>query len=163
MTALPFRLATALFGHAGIEMDLTACTADEREVLRAWSRLYKELRGLLHSGRLVRADLADPATLLTGVVAQDGSEALFSWSRLHTSPPGHAGRVRIPGLDPHRGYRITARTELGEPSLHEKPPAWLAVARADGHLATGVLLGAVGLPMPTLNPQQALLLHATAV
>ena len=31
-------------------MDLTACTADEREVLRAWSRLYKELRGLLNAG-----------------------------------------------------------------------------------------------------------------
>ncbi|MEO7745404.1 MAG: alpha-galactosidase [Actinomycetota bacterium] len=54
---LGMRLLTALFGHAGIEWDITACTDDELERLRAWTALYRELRPLLHGGRTVRRDL----------------------------------------------------------------------------------------------------------
>ena len=49
-TSLPFRLATALFGHSGIEWDVTTLTEDERTAVRAWVSLYKEQRGLLHWG-----------------------------------------------------------------------------------------------------------------
>jgi alpha-galactosidase len=161
-TALPFRLATALFGHAGIETDLCTCPDDELATIAAWAGLYKELRGVLHSGRFVRADLADAATLLYGVVAEDGSQAVYSWARLATSNPVQAGRIRLPGLDPARRYRLRVRTEAGEASLHEHPPPWLERARLDGFAVTGAIATDLGLPMPTLNPQQAMLLHAVA-
>ncbi|MEU8301279.1 alpha-galactosidase [Micromonospora sp. NPDC048909] len=162
VTALSFRLATALFGHAGIEADLTACSADELSTIAAWAKLYKELRGLLHSGRLVRADLADAATLLDGVVAHDGTEALYSWVRLATSNPVQAGRIRLPGLEPARWYRVRVRTEVGESSLHEGAPIWLDSACRDGFVVSGVIATEIGLPMPTLNPQQAMLLHVVS-
>src|SRR5262249_14789993 len=57
-TARSFQLATALFGHAGIEADLTTASAAELEQLAAWAHMYRELRPLLHSGRVVRADPA---------------------------------------------------------------------------------------------------------
>ncbi|MGW6775364.1 alpha-galactosidase [Streptomyces sp. NPDC055037] len=72
-----FRQITALFGHAGIEDDLTARTPDELAALTQWAALYKELRPLLHSGRVVRADLGDATTLLHGVVARDAASALY--------------------------------------------------------------------------------------
>lgn len=162
VTPLSFRLATALFGHAGIETDLTACSDNELNTIAEWAELYKELRGLLHSGRLVRADLADEATLLDGVVAQNGTEALYTWARLTTSNPVQAGRVRLPGLDPTRRYRFRVRGDVGVASLHEKAPVWLESAHHDGFVVSGAIATEIGLPMPTLNPQQAMLLHGVS-
>lgn len=51
--SLGFRLATAFFGSAGIERDLTRAGADERAVVAAWVAEHKARRGLLHSGVVV--------------------------------------------------------------------------------------------------------------
>jgi alpha-galactosidase len=161
-TPLSFRLITALFAHAGLEQDLTQLTADEIGVLAAWVELYKELRGLIHTGRTVRADLADDAYLLYGVVAPDFSRALLAWACLATSNAVQPGRVRIPGLDGARTYRIAVREEPGLPSFHEQPPEWLRRARQGSLLMPGRLLTSVGLPMPALDPQQAMLLDLSA-
>lgn len=162
---LPFRLITALFSHAGIEQDLTRASATELEVFRAWAALYKRVRALLHSGQTVRADLPDDATLFHGVVAPDRSHALFAWVRLATSNGVQAGRIRFPGLDAAKAYRIAVREEVGFPSLHEEAPTWVDIARDRPLIVSGRLLGMVGLPMPTLDPEQAMLfeLHAEPV
>ncbi|MFD3457811.1 alpha-galactosidase [Streptomyces sp. NPDC058691] len=155
-----FRMTTALFGHAGIEQDITRCTPEEVARLTAWTALYRELRPLLHSGRTVRADLPDNATLLHGVVSQDGTAALYSWARVATSPEGQSGRVQLPGLDPAHRYEVRVRTDLGLPSFHQTSgPAWLPAA-IDGWLPLpGAILASAGLPMPQLNPEQALLIE----
>ncbi|HEX3004654.1 MAG TPA: alpha-galactosidase [Angustibacter sp.] len=156
---LPMRLATALFGHAGLEWDLTSLTADELKQVTEWIALYRRLRGLLHSGDVVRADLPDDGALLHGVVARDGSEAVLAYVRLATSPDAHPGLVRLPGLDPLRQYDVTVVREIGEPATVEAAgPGWWA----DGVSLPGAVLGAVGLTMPVLAPASALLLHLRA-
>ncbi|MET7648386.1 alpha-galactosidase [Streptomyces sp. NPDC005426] len=158
-----FRLITALFGHAGIEDDLTARTPAERDVLTRWAALYKEVRGLLHGGRVVRADLGDDATYLHGVVAPDAGAALYCWARTETSVPAQSGRVRLPGLAPGRPYRVRIRTEAGLPSMHQiLAPAWYRAAVEGWVPMAGTVLTRAGLPMPTLNPGQALLIEAAA-
>ncbi|GHK03847.1 alpha-galactosidase [Streptomyces sp. Y2F8-2] len=155
-----FRLTTALFGHAGIEQDITRCAPEELARLTAWAALYRELRPLLHGGRTVRADLAGDATLLHGVVAHDGAAALYCWARVATSPEGQSGRVQLPGLAPEATYRVRVRTELGLPSFHQTSgPAWLTTALDDWLALPGPVLTVAGLPMPNLNPDQALLLE----
>ncbi|REE58166.1 alpha-galactosidase [Streptomyces sp. 3212.3] len=160
VTSDTFRLITALFGHAGIEQDITRCTPEELARLTAWTALYRELRPLLHSGRTVRADLGGDATLLHGVVSQDRASAVYCWARVATSPEGQYGRVPLPGLAAEATYQVRVRTELGLPSLHQTSgPAWLASA-LDGWLTLpGAVLAIAGLPMPNLNPDQALLLE----
>lgn len=69
-----------------------------------------------------------------------------------TSNAVQAGRIRFPGLDPARDYRITVREEAGFPSLHEKAPEWVDTARDGSLIVSGWLLGMVGLPMPALDP-----------
>lgn len=162
--SLSFRLITALFGHAGIEEDLTRLSAAELEVYTAWAALYKRVRGLIHSGQLARADLSDDSCLFHGVVAHDRSRALFAWVCLATSDGVQPGRVRFPGLHPGKDYRVTVPAESGLPELHERAPEWLGAARAGSLIVSGRLLTAVGLPMPTLDPEQAMLLelHAEA-
>ncbi|MGG7466112.1 alpha-galactosidase [Plantibacter sp. YIM 135347] len=155
-----FRLATTLFGHSGIEWDITSCTEAELELLRAWAAMYREFRDLIHTGRTVHADVADPSTMLHGSVSQDGGRALFSWVRLATSGMAQVGRVPFPGLDPEREYRVRVREDLGKASLHQSGgPAWFDAAREGWFTVPGFVLTTMGLPLPNLNPGQALLLE----
>jgi alpha-galactosidase len=156
LSTASFRLLTALFGHAGIEQDLTRCSAEELRLLTAWSALYREFRPLLHSGRTVRADLADESNLLHGVIAADGSAALYCWVRLGTAVEGQPGRVPLPGLDPEATYLVRVREDVGLPAMQQSAaPAWLG----EELRVRGAVLTEAGLPMPNLQPDQALLLE----
>jgi alpha-galactosidase len=135
---LSFRAATALFGHFGIEWDIGSATDEERAELAEAIARYKRLRELLHGGEVVRADLPDPAFALHGVVAADRREALFCFVALATSASERPGAVRLPGLDPDRVYSV------------------------DGRELSGRALGSLGLQLPVLAPEQAVLLHVTA-
>ena len=160
VTSLGFRLATALFGHAGIEWDLTSTSEDDLEAISAWSALYRRLRPLLHSGTTVRVDLPGGDALWHGVVSPDRTSALFCWAQLGTQPLLHSERVRFDGLDRDRRYRVALLSDLGEASRHQvADPAWL-----DSELIVpGSVLLDAGLPLPVLNPGQALLLELEAV
>jgi len=157
-TDLSFRLALSLTAHAGIETDLTTATPEDLGTITAWAALYRELRGLIHTGDIVNADLPDDAAMLTGIVAADGGRALFTWARLATSPDGQTGRVRFPGLDAGARYRVRVRPELGPVGRQEvSDPAWMRAATRGGAELPGAVLAVAGVPLPTLNPQQALL------
>ena len=161
---LSLRMLVALGGHAGLEWDLTTCTAGELEALRAWAALYGELRPLLHSGDVVRSDHPDEALLVGGVVARDGSEAVLTVVSTVTGRGVTPGTVPLPGLDPDRTYRLRVRTEAGLPAtVQAAPPAWWDRACGDGILVSGAALGSVGLAMPVLAPAQGFLLHLETV
>ncbi|PCE14867.1 alpha-galactosidase [Microbacterium sp. SZ1] len=158
-TDLAFRLTTALTAHAGIEQDLTAVDATELAVITRWAEMYREFRSLLHTGRVVNADLTDDATALTGFIAQDGASALYTWSRFATSPAGQSGRVRLPGLDVDAHYAVRIREDLGAASRHQgDDPAWVAEAVTHAVRLPGSVLAGAGIPLPTLNPQQSMLI-----
>lgn len=155
-----FRAITALFGHAGLEWDLTRATERERADITAWAALHRELRELLHTGITVRGDDVDEGALLHGVVRPDGTEAVFAWVRTGTSPVAQTPRVPIPGLDPTAAYRVRIRDEIGTARRHQiSDPGWMREG-AD-FVCTGAVL-AQGLPLPVLNPAQGMLLHLTA-
>ena len=159
---LSFRMLLALQGHAGLEWDIAQCTPAELEALAAWSALYREVRGLLHSGDPVRVDVPDDGLLVTGTLAADRQEALFSVARLQTSGQAVPGLVPLPGLDPGRTYSLRVRTEAGTPhTVQTSPPAWWADALHEGVRLSGAVLAGVGLPLPVLAPAQGLLLHLT--
>ncbi|QEA27751.1 alpha-galactosidase [Microbacterium sp. CBA3102] len=158
--SLPFRMTTALFGHAGIEWDITRCTDAERATLARWAALYRELRPLLHSGVTVRADEVDDQTLLHGVVAVDGSRAVYAWVRLGTSVDGFTPRTRIPGLPATQRYRLRMREDLGNVARHQvADPAWID----SGVEGSGAFFESVGVPLPLLDPGAALLIEAVRV
>jgi alpha-galactosidase len=154
-SAIGFRLATALFGSAGIEWNLTVASADEKKLIADWIAEYKRLRPLLHSGAVVRADAPDPAFRVHGVVAQDRTTALFALVALDAPRAALPPPMRLPGLDPNRLY--TVRPIGADPkSVQDFPPAWLAEG---GVTLPGRVLAEVGLPVPLLAPEQALLLE----
>jgi alpha-galactosidase len=160
---LSFRMLLALQGHAGLEWDITGCTADELEALKAWSALYRELRPLVHTGDLVRADLpGEQGLLLTGTVAPGGEQAAYTLLRTHTGPSATPGLLRLPGLDPERTYTLRVRPEAGLPAVtQERGPVWWDAAVGDGIRVSGAALEQVGLALPVLGPAQGFLLHLT--
>jgi alpha-galactosidase len=162
-SALGFRLATALFGSAGIEWDLTQASDVELDQIRAWISVYKERRELLHGGTLVHADASDPALELHGVVALDGGSAVFAQVALAAPRTALPAPIRFPGLDRERRYRV--RPLLVGPAPHvvqTVPPAWLAADAAELVLS-GAVLADVGLPAPLLTPEEAALFAVDAV
>ncbi|KAB8170906.1 alpha-galactosidase [Streptomyces sp. 3MP-14] len=157
---LAFRAGTALFGHLGIEWDLTRASAAERRELARWIAHHKRLRGLLHGGRVVRVDHPDPALWMHGVVAPDRAEAVFALVAVGTSATWPHGRVRLPGLDPAAGYRLAVLPPGPEtPGLGRGRPAWCVEEGVTG--LRGSVLERAGLQLPTLHPEQLVLLHLT--
>jgi alpha-galactosidase len=157
---LGFRLATALFGHAGIESDLTKVSDADLAALRTWIATHRRLRDLLHSGRTVRVDSADPAVLIHAVVAADRGEALVSYAVLEGADAALAEPLRLAGLDAARHYTVTV-VDVGAPAMRvqDAPPPWLE----SGVTLPGSVLMEVGLPMPLLSPGNALVVRATAL
>ncbi len=154
-----FRLITSLFAHAGIERDVSRADDEELAVLALWSALYKRVRGLVHTGRIVNADLDDAGASLRGAVAADGSAALFAWTRTSTSAAGQTGRVRFPGLDAGAAYEVRIVEELGAASRHQgADPEWVSAASRGWTALPGAVLSVAGVTLPTLNPQQAMLI-----
>ncbi|MEV6343594.1 alpha-galactosidase [Actinoplanes sp. NPDC051851] len=160
---LSMRAGTAILGHLGIEWDLTAPDADLTE-LAAWVALYKELRPLLHTGTLVHADVADPAFAVTGVVAQDRSEALYALISTGTSASYPPGTVTLPGLDPDRVYHVRPQPPGDVPDGNAA--AWGAAlpwCTPRGVHLHGVTLGNAGLRLPVLYPDRVLLVRVSAL
>jgi alpha-galactosidase len=166
---LAFRAGTAMWGHMGVEWDLTTATEADFAALAEWITFHKEVRGLLHTGEVVHADLGNPALLLEGVVAQDRSDALYRLAALDHTLTWPPGRVPLPGLDPDRTYRVSAQPPGHAAALGTRGPgggtspmgasAW----GPTGVTLTGRVLAEVGIQAPLLDVDQLVLLRATQV
>ena len=181
---LNFRAATAVFGHLGIEWDLRKATPDELEELGEWIAFYKANRGLLLGGDLVRVDFPDAALNAFGVIAPDKSRAIYSYTAVDAYDTVLLGRLRFPGLDPSRRYRVQPAM-VGRPPSGLRPPLWWglerdfsgefddlaagrpprfrAIAEQAGVVLPGSVLGSTGLIDAPVNPDHTVLYLVDAV
>jgi alpha-galactosidase len=146
---LSLRGATALFGHFGIEWDITGADRKELAELTQWIGLYKRHRALIHSGRVVRLDTPDDTAWMHGVVTADRSAALMSYVQLDEPVSDEPAALRVPGLDPRRRYLVTDVT----PGQRAAQRAGLADAPVAGIEVSGAALADIGL---AIAPQRTL-------
>lgn len=178
---LNFRAATAIFGHLGIEWDLRKASATELEELGAWIAFYKAHRDLLLGGDIVRIDTPTDSVIAGGVIAPDRSRAIYSIATVATRDTVLLGRLRFPGLDPARHYRIRPLL-VGQAPAGINPPPWWgpehesshepdgishspqlgAVAKWPGVVLPGSVLSASGLMDAPSHPDQVVLYIAEA-
>ena len=156
---LDFRAGTAIFGHLGIEWDISAIDEEDTRRLAGWVAAYKHYRELLHTGTLLHADVHDPALDVRGVVAADASHALFAISQVTTSTTYTPGRIRFPGLDPERGY--TVRPALPDRTIRTSGQSGLLWAENSLTLS-GHVLSTVGIQAPVQHPESVTLLELTS-
>ncbi len=150
--SLSFRAASAVFGHLGVECDVTRLDDRERDGLRAVIAWHKEHRDVLHRGDAVRFS-TDSTTSAHGVYSKDRSRAIISFAQLTTAPSQTPAPLRLPGLDADASYRVrqvdlthrrggSARTQ----------PGW-----STGVVLTGRQLALHGVQPPALHPESAVL------
>ena len=153
---LAYRAATALLGHLGIEWDLTTLTPPEREELAAWVTLHKQVRHLIRDGVLVRPDHPDPAIHVTGVVAQDGDEAVFVVATTGITDTQSPYPVVLSGLHPGRSYHLRCVTPAGDQHGGDLGESWLA---GPGLNVLGSVLATAGVRLPVMPPETAQVLY----
>jgi alpha-galactosidase len=157
---LSFRASTALFGHFGVEWNISKATDAERTELAEWIALHKRFRPLIHSGRTVRVDHPVTELAVHGIVASDGAEALFEFALLGRPSTWPPGLVRIPGLEPERRYRVRSVGPRAPFSTNNTAPTWQS---DEGMVLSGRALAAVGVQAPPLQPEHSALVHIEAV
>jgi alpha-galactosidase len=150
---LSFRAITALFGHAGIEWDITETTAEERKHLKNWTDFYKANRSLIHSGKMIRVEQKDETTFVHGVVAQDQSRGIFAYVQLRPSGGTKPSAFCIEGLDPKARYQVRLEEPAGKALyMQQRASSWM-----EGVVLTGAALARIGLRPPILAPENAIL------
>ena len=151
---LPMRAATAVFGHLGIEWDITQAGPEELAVLKEWIDWHKQHRALLHSGRMVRLDWPDDELRVHGMV--DDSGGIFSVAMVAMPGPMGLGLLPLPGLEPQARYRVQV---VFADQIVQLPQAWQAapIELSGAQLAAGVLRA------PVMFTDQVLVVEARRV
>jgi alpha-galactosidase len=162
VASLALRAGVALFGHLGVEWDVTGLTAAEEAELAGWIALHTERRAWLHTGTTVHAELADPGADLRGVVAADGSRALFAFTQVTSASAYPSASITFPGLDDDRSYDVTLLPLPGAGAgPREGARDELAWART-GLVMSGRMLRVAGLRPPVLHPEELALFELVA-
>jgi len=155
---LAFSAAVALIGHVGIEWDLTTTDDDTRAELSRWIQLAKGIRSLVAHGRVVNGDTSDPSIDIRGIISDSGDDALYVVSQTEMSAIYPSGRIRLPGLDRERIYRVEGVLMDRTRGSGLSDLDWLGKKL----LFTGRDLSEVGVRSLTQLPQRASVLRVTA-
>lgn len=76
-----------------------------------------------------------------------------------TPVAAHPGTLQLPGLDPNTTYHLRPLPPADQaPGMERGTPAWCT---KDGITLPGTVLERVGIQIPTLHPEQLVLLHLT--
>lgn len=155
---MEFRAATAIFGHMGMEVDLSRESAADRAILSRAIALYKQHRGLLHTGDHYRIDTPDFLNA-AGIVSADQAEAIFSCALIDTHPAPLPPRLRLDGLDPARSYRLRIIWPERHPSITAPSIIETADLLGQGAVLGGAALMEHGIQLPLLYPDSCIILH----
>ncbi|MGA0766243.1 MAG: alpha-galactosidase, partial [Ilumatobacteraceae bacterium] len=149
--SLEFRATSAVFGHLGLELDLTICSQSELQLIKQAIDWHKKFRGLLHSGDAVRFDCESASQISHGVYSQDRNEALVSLVQLTETKQGEdAEFLRLPGLDSECRYRVAVLDSN-------------FVTSRDVSEYTGQQLANTGLKLSKMRPETGTIFHLLSI
>lgn len=155
-TPLHTRAIVALQGQYGFELDARRLDDDERRALVFYTELYKSHRQWLSESRHYRLDSSDASVSVSAQVAQDRSIALVTVVATAAHPHSRSGHIKICGLDLETQYRVALASDNREDigAFSRSVPGWMQETVS----VRGELLAHIGLPLPVLPPQSALLI-----
>lgn len=160
-SSMALRTLNALFGHFGVEADLTQMSAEDKSFLRAAIAVYKAERDWLHQGAITCIDHPDPALSAVMALAQNRQRALVSVVALDVARDAIAAALRLPDLPGTAIYRV---------SLHPlwQPKSFYAKQVSTFHLGEPIELAAqilrsTGISLPPLLCGQGILIQLDAL
>jgi alpha-galactosidase len=156
--SISFRVLNALFGHAGIEWNISEAGAHETKVLKHYTSFYKKHRDLLHSGTVVRSDEILENAYLYGTVSQDKNEAIFTYMQLSSLNNFGPLVAKFDGLDKETTYQLEVVQELScDDFIQKRSPEWWPSLKM-----TGEQFAHIGVQLPVLRPESGVLFHLQA-
>ena len=126
---------------------------DQTETLKAGVALHKKHRQLIHSGNLVRLNTQSNENGF-GIIAQDGGEALFSYTQLDSLSHSVGGRLQFIGLDSNGLYQVSI--------VWPQEPKSYSTSILDvinGSVISGEALTKAGIQLPIMHPASLLVFH----
>ena len=160
VTNLHTRAIVALQGQFGFELDARVLDPHDVATLQHYTRLYKRHRDWLAEATWWKLTSLSRAMTASGLVDERRERALYTVvaiGNVQTTRPGH---LPLRGLDPTRRYRLSLESAnvADLAPFNKRMPAWCERAA----LTSGELLMRVGVPLPVLPPQAALLVGCFA-
>lgn len=163
--SINLRGLTALMGHMGVELDPVKVNEQEKATFAHYIALHKQLRTLLHSGDVFRLEMDDDKAQAVGVVSKDKTEAVFVYAQLAMPTYSLAGSLYFDGLEPDQIYQIEILDLPHNNNFETKGwhtmKKWPTGFRNQPALS-GEWMMNVGLPLPILDPETAMLVKLTA-
>ncbi|MGB1310685.1 MAG: alpha-galactosidase, partial [Leucothrix sp.] len=156
-TSLDTRAIVALQGQTGFEFDSRKLDTEERETVRYYSNIYKQHRDWLAEAKLWRLPTIQHCIHAQGMVSQDKAQSLWTvvsdGSHLQATP----GKLALHGLQTDAAYEITCLNDNLPALAHfaKALPLWMT---HPPFTLSGELLMKIGLMLPYMPPQTALLL-----
>ncbi|MGJ7096178.1 alpha-galactosidase [Vibrio hannami] len=158
MHHINMRGMTALAGHMGVELDPVKESAEEKKAFAHYIALHKQYRDLLHSGRSFRLNASDGRQNIYGVMNDD--EMVITVCQLAMPDYALPTPLRISCIDTDASYEVKL-VEMPTTSfqLMKQRPQWL-----DKTLTlSGDNLKEIGLTLPILDPESALMVHVKKI
>jgi alpha-galactosidase len=163
---LSFRAIVAFFGHLGVELNPLELSEAETAELTLWINLHKEFRAIIHSPQAILVDY--PVTdgrFVFGAMVQDDEThhehfivaVAQSTQTLQEQPLP----LRIPVYWPDRQYTVKLLGPNPPPFVRPHPQQ---LAMLSGETVfSGGMITALGLNIPQLYPESAILLEIKTV
>lgn len=156
------RMAMTLFGHMGVECNLTEVPEKSLSRLEHWIKMHRSLRQEFSKAKVVHGDTADPAVRIDGLVKLDRSHAWYRFIQLETSLNYPGALIRLPGLDPDATYDVKPMEIVGDMDDETgergaRFPNWWIDGSAP---LSGVALGQTGIRPPQIYPGRAMVFEA---
>ena len=154
-TGLHLRAIVALQGQFGFELDARRLDAHETLLLRHYTELYRTHRAWLGEAIYHRLDTSAQALVASALVADDGHVALVTVVAVDAHPHTRPGHLRLACLDGPERWRVSLESSNVDEfrPFDRTLPGWLETSVE----TTGELLARVGLPLPVMPPQAAVL------
>jgi alpha-galactosidase len=155
-----FKSVTALFGSFGIEADLRELTPEQRTELAQFIAMYRGNRDWMHQGDIqYLGGLPADDFVVCCCMASNRSRALVSVALMKMPRSPVPGRLRVPGLDDTTDYEV----RLMCPPIHEYAKRQPSMADGAGVRISAHWLTHVGVPMPVMPPESAVLVEIRPV
>ena len=154
------RAIVALQGQLGFEIDARHLEKEELEILQHYVALYKKHRKWIAGSLSFRLDGTIDSLCCCGLVAEDQQNSLWfavATNSLATTTPG---KLRPKGLlaDQHYTVKLASSNADYFKGFAKQVPGWLTQETT----VSGEILMAVGLNLPVMPSQSALLLEVSA-
>lgn len=156
VTSLHTRAIVALQGQFGFELDARKLDAHDVITLQHYTQLYKANREWLASAVYWQISTYSKALIACGNVDPEQNHALYSVVAIGNMHPTRPGHLPLRGLDPEAHYTLSLdSSNVADLAPFNKAiPAWCETPVS----TNGELLMKLGVPLPVMPPQSALLI-----